>query len=59
MPKGIHVEVFIRRSDGKGISSEMYDKVVRKLVALLTRLGCRAHGTWRLGEPPEVEDMFG
>lgn len=59
MAQGIHVTVFIRRNDGGSVEKELYDRIVRKIVALLGRLGCAAHGTWRLGNPPDVEDRLG
>jgi hypothetical protein len=59
MARGIHVEVFIRRKDERDIASALLDKIVRKIVALLGRLGCTAHGEWRLGEPDDVEDLLG
>ena len=59
MAKGIHVEVFIRREDGRDISLQLREKIVRKVVALLQRLGCTVHGEWRSGEPPDVEDQLG
>ena len=57
--KGVHVEVFIRRDDGGDIEQELYDRIVRKVVALLNRLGCTPHGRWRIGPPPDVEDRLG
>ena len=59
MAKGIHVEVFIVRDDGHDVSFELHQKVIRKIVALLERLGCTAHGSWRLGDSPDVEDQLG
>ena len=59
MAKGTHVEVFICREDGKALPIELHEKIVRKVTALLKRLGCSAHGSWRMGESPEVEDLLG
>lgn len=59
MPKVILFEADIRRDDGQSISRQQHEKIVRKIVSLLKRLGCTIHGEWRLGDPPEVEDLLG
>lgn len=59
MKNGIHVDLFIVRDDGREMTPELHEKILRKAIALFTRLGCTGHGTWRLGPPPDVEDLLG
>lgn len=59
MEKGIHVDLFIVCDNGRAVTPELQEKIIRKVLALFKRMGCTGHGTWRLGEPPEVEDQFG
>ena len=59
MARGLRIEAFIRLDSGRGMSPELLDRIVRKMQALLKRLGCTAHGTWRLSESDDVEDLLG
>ena len=59
MAKVIHFTAVVSRDDGQDIQFALFDKIVRKITALLKRLGCTIRGEWRLGDPPEVEDLLG
>lgn len=59
MPTGIHVELFISRDNGSDMTQILMEKILRKFLALIGRLGCTGHGTWRIGNPPEIEDQLG
>jgi hypothetical protein len=58
MPKVLHLSGFIRMENGQSISPELMEKIIRKILSLLGRLGCTCHADWRIGNPPEVEDLL-
>jgi hypothetical protein len=58
MAKGMRAELFIVRDNGADVTQEMQFKMIRKILALLKRLGCTPHGTFNLTEPDGVEDLL-